>query len=762
MTQSERDGPAIEATQAWPLAATAGFVTDSESRNFKSSAESPHSSLIPAASLNRATSSAPPLHVSTLSKPASRPMSPARLGSPARIGSPSMLFSESIFESSPTRRLSAGLTEDPRDLSHQIIRSFVPHVSVYASVDTEGLVLKKGFQQGLWELLRPFGETCQGKVTVRDSNGLSRHFDDFSVRFTRFGEHVDGSKATSSPFESKMSDTERLNSNPYSAERNTTVLADVDSLVERHLALAEQSFLQASSQTTSASIDKSDYESASPYYSLYLRRILSGTSAVPHETFAHPVACVIAISSQNESPIEELRKLYAESTQGEKKLPPWVDHDYLRYYVLVHDEDSDDITRSMGLFEQMKRHLGLHCHLLRLRCSKSAETDDDSMPLPDSAWMSAAEELARIRQSESEEDFDNSTYNIYESDAIAIRTFVRELVTQSIIPTMERHISVWNDQVASRRKGITGRFMNLSRKWTGFGAGSRASSGTSPGFRDSYEALGYYRAETAEAIMRKLADYAFMLRDWKLAHSTYDLLRSDFSESKAWKYHAAANEMAGVSLLLAQRSPMSKTRGDTIEQMFESAFYSYNNRCGDSFGAARCLLVGVELLRARGGTSIDEASKWAVRLLETRILGRVGEALLKERLCFCYISKVGVGSWGWGSRKRKAAFWTILAAEAWCQQAKVLPAQKCLSEAHRINAFQSDGNGVVIPFENAKEYVESLQLYVSQNLYPDHGYRQHVHQEDGMSSPDFESHASPRRLSKPCIIDDNAAGDAIS
>ncbi|KAG5956858.1 hypothetical protein E4U58_006359 [Claviceps cyperi] len=630
--------------------------------------------------------------------------------------------------------------EDSRDLSHQIVRSFVPHVSVYASEATENLVLKKGFQQGLWELLRPFGETCQGKVTVQDSNGASRCFDDFSIRFTRLDQHLDGYSDTRSLSKLDMSIAETLNSNRKSAERDSNILSEVDSLVGRHLALAEQSIHKTSSTAASASIAKPEHETASSYYSLYLRRILSGTSAVPHETFAHPVACVIAISSQNESPIEELRKLYADSTEGDKRLPPWVDSDYLRYYVLVHDEDSDDITRSMGLFEQMKRHLGLHCHLLRLRCSKSAETDDDSMSLPDSAWMSAAEELAKLSESESDEDLQSSTHNIFESDAIAIRTFVRELVTQSIIPTMERHISVWNDQVASRRKGITGRFINLSRKWTGFGTGARASSGTSLGSRDNFEALGYYRAEAAEAIMRKLADYAFMLRDWKLAYSTYDLLRSDFSESKAWKYHAAASEMTAISLLLVCRNLASKTRADTIKHMFDSAFYSYNNRCGASFGAARCLLIGMELLRASGGTAVDEAARWALRLLEARILGRVGEALLKERLSFCYSSKLGVGSWGLGCRKRKAALWSILAAEAWCQQSKYLPAQKCLKETRKFKALQSsDGVGAIIPFHIAMEFVESLQLHVFQNMCPDYGLRQALLEEGQARSSQVEN-----------------------
>ncbi len=53
-----------------------------------------------------------------------------------------------------------------------------------------------------------------------------------------------------------------------------------------------------------------DKDATSPYYALYLRRLLSGISVACHETFAHPVAAVIAISSRNPSPIEALGKLY--------------------------------------------------------------------------------------------------------------------------------------------------------------------------------------------------------------------------------------------------------------------------------------------------------------------------------------------------------------------------------------------------------------------------------------------------------------------
>lgn len=113
---------------------------------------------------------------------------------------------------------------------------------------------------------------------------------------------------------------------------------------------------------------------------------------------------------------------------------------------------------------------------------------------------------------------------------------VREMVQLSVVPFMERCIATWNDQVASRRKGISGRFMSLSKRYF-----ASSSSRNSVAASSNYDPVsGSYAPSTPEAQMRKLADYAFMLRDWKLAHSIYDLLRTDFNNDKAWKYHAAA------------------------------------------------------------------------------------------------------------------------------------------------------------------------------------------------------------------------------
>ncbi|KAI1822269.1 ER-golgi trafficking TRAPP I complex 85 kDa subunit-domain-containing protein [Xylaria intraflava] len=663
----------------------------------------------------RSHPSAASLYASTFSPPGSRPQSPS--GRPLSTRT----TSSSVFGTALNNglALAAGAGSSPGDPLNLILRAFVPHVAIYASDDTDVLLKEKGFDRGLWELLRPFGERIQGKVIVRDSNGQSRAYEDYSLHFVPFGEGIVHPESTTtalkSPQGSRVNGTlpEKWN-DPAQASKTGITVAAVEAVVNKHLNYAEESFFGG--PLSPATSHGPGVDAPSPYYALYLRRLLSGLPVTPHETFAHPVACVMAISSRNEAPVETLRRLYTESSTEDNRLPAWVDGGFLRYYVLVHDEDNDDITRSMSFFDQMKRNLGLHCHLLRIRGTRSLATDDDSIPLPRCEWMSAAEELSNLKKSEDHEDYEDTSKYIFESDATAIRTFIREMVTQSIIPTMERHVSVWNDQVASRRRGLAGRFAGLTRRW-GFGSNSRSSgSGSSSG--SNYDSLGFYRSDTPEAIMRKLADYAFMLRDWKLAYSTYEILRSDFNNDKAWRYHAATNEMAALSLLIMPQNLSSKTRAETLDTLLEAAYYSYLTRCDAPYGALRCLALGLELLRLRGGSSVDDAAKWGIRLLESKILGPVGDALIKERLAVCYASKEGLGTQAWGSRRRKSALWSVLGAETWLAQSKFIQAQRCLNEARRTYSDLPTDHGID-KFSHASALMLSIGQALNEHLEKD-------------------------------------------
>lgn len=83
-----------------------------------------------------------------------------------------------------------------------------------------------------------------------------------------------------------------------------------------------------------------------------------------------------------------------------------------------------------------------------------------------------------------------------------------------------------------------------------------------------------YPHHAPEATNRRLADLAFVLRDYKYAASIYDGIRKDYVGDKASMYVAGASEMLGLSLLL---SAGTTTAGQLplIESYFESALATF-------------------------------------------------------------------------------------------------------------------------------------------------------------------------------------------
>ncbi|KAK0975804.1 hypothetical protein LTR54_016705 [Friedmanniomyces endolithicus] len=626
--------------------------------------------------------------------------------------------SGAVRSSSPAPSAQSAGNSETRDI---IQRAFSSHVSILASQDTEELIRHKGIHGGLLEILRPFGERVQGKVTIRDSSGVSRSWEDYGIRFTGVRDGLE------SPRLSDRKSTDSGGSAARNGQRASMLdykparlrsggdVPLVEELVERHLTFAEeQSGPVDAEYLTHNDGQSTDARVPSPFYTLYLRRLLSGLPMVPSETFSHPVASVIAISSRSANPIEELRNLFHSSNQGEHRLPQWVHNEFLRYYVLVHDEDFDDITKSMSLFDQMKRHFGLHCHLLRLRSTQCLPSDDGAVKLPRCEWTAAAEELAEIVRRETSEDDDDTTPCIFESDANAIRAFVREMVTQSIVPSMERASATWNDQVASRRRGLSGRFMSLSKRFTPFSG--RNASVPLGGAGSNYDSLqGFYRPDAPEAVMRKLADYGMMLRDYKLAQGTYEILCQDFKNDKAWRYYAGANEMAAMSSLLAVSAVSPRVRVEGIDQYLKTAYYSYITRVGAPYSALRTLMLGIELLRIRGGSSLDDAARWSTRVLDDRLVGPVGHVLFMERISSCYTERKGVGGLGSssGDRTRKAGFWYMLATDAWLRLEKTSQAEKCLHEAARL--YRLDDSETGVQFDGMKDFLRALRHAVKVN-----------------------------------------------
>lgn len=318
-------------------------------------------------------------------------------------------------------------------------------------------------------------------------------------------------------------------------------------------------------------------------------------------------------------------------------------------------------------------------------------------------------------------ELDPESHFIFESDEFAIKTFVRELVLQTV-SAMERRTALWNDQVASKRKGLSGKLISLSRRWP-FGSHSR-SSGHGPDSGDSYDhQQGFYSHETQEATLRKLADYAFMLRDWKLASTTYEIVQSDFAHDKAWIYHAAANEMCAISTLLNPLIYTSTSKLQPIEQLLDTACYSYLTRCSDPHRTMRTMLLGMELLKLRGDSAAELAAKLAVKTLNMGLIGAYGHTLVSERVAACYASKVPwSGSSRIGTRRRKTAMWMTFAANSWLEHGCLSLALLCLMKAkpwYEKSLPEKPGPNTdyrLLPFTELDDYLHELDQAVESRL----------------------------------------------
>jgi hypothetical protein len=221
-------------------------------------------------------------------------------------------------------------------------------------------------------------------------------------------------------------------------------------------------------------------------------------------------------------------------------------------------------------------------------------------------------------------------------DITGLRVFVREMVVQSLVPFMERNIQLWNEQVAAARRGISGRFFGASRRL--FGSSARSPNPHSvqsipafgPNIPIGTTTITIYPHNAPEAQMRKLADFAFMLRDYKFALNIYEAVKRDYATDKAWKHHAGIQEMIGTCLLLLPHPLPSKNE---VDQAFEKAVQQYLTRCTSPYFATRSTVIYYELLKSR--------RMW--REVPTALVRMTGEdsdlrsALFLEQAAHCFL-----------------------------------------------------------------------------------------------------------------------------
>ncbi|KXN68172.1 hypothetical protein CONCODRAFT_19144 [Conidiobolus coronatus NRRL 28638] len=310
----------------------------------------------------------------------------------------------------------------------------------------------------------------------------------------------------------------------------------------------------------------------SPWFSIYRDTFFSYYRPLDYETFDHPVAWLMITSTSNPDPVAALTQLLEKSNK--LNLGAFVDPDTLKYFILIFDPKKDNMNDVQVIFEKMKKTFGLHCDLLALpsRASTSSPighiSSTSDKPNIWSPYRDTNQKplLTPIHQldpsgirSGSRSGFPGQHFGPSELNSIG--DLVKKMTLESIIPFLERKMHHMNEQVASSRRGFTGRLLNVSRRYFNTSRpNSPSPTGSTP---------NNYTYNSPEGQMRKLGDLAFMLRDFNLAQSTYESVKKDFQSDKSWNFYSAAQMMIGVCLLLSDDSELGQKLD--VERYFDKS-----------------------------------------------------------------------------------------------------------------------------------------------------------------------------------------------
>ncbi|KAJ3363286.1 Trafficking protein particle complex 8 [Allomyces javanicus] len=520
----------------------------------------------------------------------------------------------------------------PRDVraspaaTHWVHSVLAPKVAIITTPDVRPLLAERGISS-LSHFLAPF---AAAPVHCRDAFGNMYSVPDFPIRLVEIN----------------------LMDPPVSA-------ADVS---DRALAevVANVGEVQQGGESTAGSSDEDPDRYPTPWFDRYRKWFLSLFPATEHECFEHPIAILYVVSTRCPEPVAALARL----TNLASSLPVfeqgWMDPNLQRYHVLLHDSDVDDYACT-GMLDAMKRAFGLYCAALPLRPlsnDTSAVAPDVWAPLrAEHEWMTSITTTVTGSAPDS-----RPTPSLVQVDMAAVagaRALMSSLLNHLLVPYMQRSTALWNETVAAPRRGITGRLFSASRKYFGRSASPAAGTGnTSP---TSGHGIAYAHS-AHEALLRKLGDYAFMLRDYRLALQTYQTAARAYTTDRAWRYLAGVHEMMALchALLGAVKD---------ADANHELAVSTYATRARAPHYAARATLLLAPLL-----ADDDPAGAAGVYVRQATLDSDVRSALALEQAAAMFLHR---------GMRRKALIYLVLAGNRYTKAQLRAHSIRCYSAAQR-------------------------------------------------------------------------------
>ncbi|KAI0036617.1 ER-golgi trafficking TRAPP I complex 85 kDa subunit-domain-containing protein [Vararia minispora EC-137] len=251
------------------------------------------------------------------------------------------------------------------------------------------------------------------------------------------------------------------------------------------------------------------------------------------EGWNHPVAIIVAVSTLAPNPLQALAQLHSRPPD----LPRWVDSANLRYTLIVHPKDSLLSNEEAGaLFNAVKRQYGLHTFLLALDLSGEVQQPVSMPPslpcLPPPRQGNVTTPDTGIADASSE--LENGIL-LSDSDIQKIAKFVREMVTTSLTPWMEKCVMEWNENFSSTRR-LPSRLFSSTRRLFGSSPASPVSGQSAAGVPiarthslsgSTSSGPGFPQWATTFPQQRRLAEFATILGDFKLAIPVWESARRE-------------------------------------------------------------------------------------------------------------------------------------------------------------------------------------------------------------------------------------------
>ncbi|KAI0830719.1 ER-golgi trafficking TRAPP I complex 85 kDa subunit-domain-containing protein [Trametes gibbosa] len=422
------------------------------------------------------------------------------------------------------------------------------------------------------------------------------------------------------------------------------------------------------------------------------------------EGWNHPVSLISVVTTTAANPLQALQDL----TTRAFDFPPWVDLTSMRYFLIIHPANAplaDPIAEA--LFNAVKKQYGLHSFLLplhlptdplpppvpvpslppRLPALPSLQTvphtpqpalpgsnmlspvptptppPHPASPMPSAAKPPPLTNKASDNPPSSPTVYTGSTLRLTQDDIQQIGRFVREFVTMSLIPWMEKCVMEWNETYSSSRR-LPSRLFSSTRRLFGASSASAPATpthGSSPSVSSVTSRLTHGQNSSVSSIasvtsvstmgggivnqQRRLAEFATILGDYKLAISVWETLRKD---GRGGSDVLPLLSAPSPALSLHADHALSTLRGPQPRQI---AAYEV-----PAHAQLRALAYAV-----RWETGIDrqeflgptlEGERWLVKAASSA--EEPPTAILYAHAAFLSESRGG---------RRKAAFWYLIAAE---------------------------------------------------------------------------------------------------